>query len=308
MSIRRSQFRVLMTVLAVITLGSCSKDISLSLRLRKGETYRTRMTTDRNISQTIRGQRQDIEQTVGMAYTVVVEGVDADRVASVKATCDWVSFEQDWPVGKVEYDSSNPPAAVHPLAMGYATLKGQSLSMRVAPDGHVEEIRAADAVRERMANRLDLPPGAMGDALKKSLRDQFGDGALKEMMGRMTAVLPDKTVTIGDSWTRTVTVHTQARVIVDSTWTLDSRRRGVAVISVSSTVKSDPEAAPIEMGPRKLSYELSGTQEGTLELNQATGWIIRGKLTEQLSGKVSLGDMYGPISIQTVTTLEPVEG
>ncbi len=308
MKIRKGHFRVLMTVLAVITLGSCSKDVRLRLRLREGETYRTRMTTDRNISQTIRGQRQDIAQTLSLVYTVVVEGVDADGIASVKATCDWVSFEQDWPIGKIEYDSSNPPAAVHPLAMGYATLKGQSLSMRVAPDGHVEEVQEADAVRERMTNRLDLPPGAMGDALKKSVRDQFGDRALKEMMGRMTAVLPDKTVTIGDSWTRTVTVSTQAPVIVDSTWTLDSRRRGVAVISVSATVKSDPVAAPIEMGPRKLSYELSGKQQGTLELDEATGWIIRGKLTEQLSGKVSLGDIYGPISIQTVTALEPVEG
>jgi hypothetical protein len=266
------------------------------------------MTTDRKISQTIQGQSQDIAQTVRIAYTVNVDKVDADGIATIKTTCDWVSFKQDWAVGTIEYDSSNPPKAVHPLAMGYATLKGQSLLMRVGPDGHVEEVQGADAVRESMANRLDVPRGVAGDALKKSVRDQFSDQALKEMMERMTAVLPDRTVGIGDSWTKTVTLSTRVPVIVDSTWTLNARIRGVAAIGVRSTVKSNPDAPPIEMGPRKLSYKVSGERDGTFELNEATGWIIRGELTEQLSGTVSLGDMSGPITIKTVTTLEPVKG
>lgn len=125
-------------------------------------------------------------------------------------------------------------------------------------------------------------------------------------MEKMMAIYPDKPVGIGDSWSRKVAVAKGFAMIVDNTWTLKARRGGIAVVEIKSAVKPNPNAKPLDMGPLKLQYDIGGKQQGEMEIDEATGWVIKAKMTQDLSGKVRVqggagapGGMTWPISIKS---------
>ncbi len=317
MKTKKNLFGILVAILAVSIVISCGRvtdKIQLRLRLQEGESYNLRMITDQKIFQTIQGQRQDITQTMGMECTFNVEEVDTNGIASVKITYHSVFFKQDGPMGKIEYNSSNPPAIVPPMAVGFAALVGKSFSMKISPHGHIKDVQGVGAMLTHMMEKLDLPEGHMRTSIEKQLRDQWGDEAIKEMMENTFAIYPDKPVGIGDSWTKRVIISRGFPMILDNTWKLKARKGGVAIIEASSIVKPNPEAAPIEMGPLRLSYDISGEQKGTMELQEATGWTIRAKLTQEFSGQANMEGtpqmpegMSWPISMESIISFEPFE-
>ena len=65
------------------TANSAGDKIKLRLHLKKGESYGMQMVADQKISQTIQGQKQDMNQTIGMGYKMYVEDVDASGIISI---------------------------------------------------------------------------------------------------------------------------------------------------------------------------------------------------------------------------------
>jgi len=279
----------------------------LELRLRAGDTYKMRMTIDQKISQTIGGRTIDMNQTMGMGFACAVQQVDGQGNATLKVTYDSIVFKQDGPIGKTEYDSAKPPATVPAAAKGLAALLGQGFTITVTPAGHVTKVEGVEAVVERMLKQLDLPEGPSKVALQKKFKSEFGDQAMKGMMEQMMAIYPDKPVAVGDSWQQKVVASGGFPIILRNTWTLKSRKGGVALLEVKSKIESNPDAKPMDMGVMSIKYQLSGDQEGTTELDEATGWTLRGKLVQKLAGKLQLQgapagmkDTSWPISCESV--------
>ncbi|MHC4404828.1 MAG: DUF6263 family protein [Planctomycetota bacterium] len=292
-------------------LKPTGEKIELRLRFKEGDSIKQKMITDQQIVQTIQGQKQDMQQAMEMGMTQDVEKVNPDGSARIKVTYHSVKMVQQAPppVGKIEYDSANPPANVHPMAAGMAALVGQSFTIEMTPEGTVTKVEGADEMLERIAEQV--PAG--GAMVKEQLKKQFGDEALKQMMEKVTAIYPDNPVDIGDSWNTSIEVTTGFPISMENTYTLIARRDGVAVLDVRSTVKGNPNAKPIEMGPMKIKYNLSGSQYGETEIDEATGWPVKSTMKQDLSGQV---EMIGgpaamspwPISIKSDIRVVPDEG
>ncbi len=315
MSSNKRVYGVLMAILTVCFVTSCIKDkekIQLRLCLQAGESYNLRMVAEQKISQTIQEQTQDILQTIGTGYTFDVEDVDFDGSITVKVTYHSILFKQDGPMGKFEYDSSDPPAEIPPMAMGFNALVGQSFTMIISPEGNVKDIYGVDEMLSNMIEQLDLPDFPMMDDLMKNLKGQFGDEALKENMEKMMAVFPDSPVGIGERWTKRLVLSRGFPMILDNTWTLKARKDGLAIIEVRSVVEPNEEAPPIDMGIMKINYKLSGEQKGTMEIQEITGWPVQGELTQKFSGQVEMegatqlgASMSWPVSMESVIRFEP---
>jgi hypothetical protein len=90
---------------------------------------------------------------------------------------------------------------------------------------------------------------------------------------------------------------------------LKERKAGVAVLAVESGIKSNLDAEPMDMGPVKLTMDISGEQSGTYELDESTGWIVSSRMTQNLSGDQIIesgpsGTMTIPMSMEMTVTLE----
>jgi len=296
---------LLVIVALLVSCGGGSKKLDLKLRLEPGKSYGAKMIADQTITQTLMGQTQTITQSIGMGYTYQVQSVDPDGSMWVKITYDWVSYKQDSPMGKVSYDSANPPATVPQAAIGYAALVGRGFSAKITPTGEMTDVRGADQMVAEILGAMNLPAGSARDQVEALLRTQLSDEALKDSFEKAALFYPDKPIAVGDSWSGQIALASGMPMILDTTWTLKARKNGVATVETRSDVRPNPGAKPLELAGMSISYELSGVQSGSMDLDEKTGWLLGGTLKQDVSGKVSAMGTSWPITIVSNIRFEP---
>lgn len=300
---------IFMAVVIISIVTSCiyaDEKVDLKLRLEKGQSYKIRMVNDMKINQTIPGQQQamTIAQKTEMRNIYTVEDVQADGALVLKITYDAILFKMESPNPQVgsnlEYDSSNPSSSGNPIASIFSAVAGQSLIMTITPDGHVKEIKGADALLGRIQEKINaVPEGPVRAGLEIQFKAQYSEEALKANTENSFNMYPDEPVGIGDTWQKKTTINQGLPLILDSIYTLKERKDGIATIDVFAMIQSNKEAGLTEMGPMKIQYNMSGSVTGLMEMQESTGLVIRSNQGLKLSGNmiVQSPDMKQPMSI-----------
>ncbi len=286
---------------------SATEGLVLALNLAEGGVYRASSITEQTVSQEILGEAQIIDQTIGLDYAYTVDSVDADGNLTVGVTYEAARFEQEGATGSVIYDSETS-ADVPAEAVGYAALVGSGFEIELAPNGQVLAIDGVDELMSSMLDDLDLPPGPESDVLRDTLESTFGEEALVAGLEQSLNFYPDGPVAVGDSWDAEQSLNVGFAFVANTTWTLVDRRDGLATIEVVSTIESDPDAEPLDLGVIQVEMSLAGEQSGELVIDEATGWVVQSRLVQELSGQMSGEGVELPMRIESVvTTLGSVE-
>lgn len=289
--------------------------IDLRLKLQAGKKYSLQMISEQLISQTINGNVRYIDKAIGMGFIFEARSVDSAGTISALVIVHSAKFKQESDSQIIEYDSSrNVLSEIPPEAAGVGVLVGEQFTVKLSPHGAVKQIEGIEQMVERIIRKLDIPEESRNMAAHE-LRGQLSAAVLKEMMESLLAVYPAGPVSLGDSWHRVSTVSEGYTLLMENTWTLKAVRDGRAVITVRSEGKPFTGNAPSDARSSKFSYDLRGTQEGTLELDASSRWIVRGLLTQKIQGRVlvngtqQLGQPVSwPISVEGTVELKPVEG
>jgi len=293
-------------------ISQTDEKIQYKMRFKAGEKYYLRLVTEQKISQTISGQIQNIEQTIGIGYEFDVKNVETNGNAWVSYTYRWAKFIQKGAGGKLVYDSSEKGLPTSPMAQGFAALLEESFSLKITPQGRVEEVKGLQAVRNNVEKKL--PEGPMKEAMMVGLKQFINEEGIKELTENSMAIYPEKPVGIGDSWRKTVALTQGVAMTVENEYILKDRKNGVSFIEVKSKIKSNPNAEPISMASTKVSYDLSGKQKGLIEIEESTGRLIRSKTNQEASGQIKV-EVAGqksqgqtiPVKIDGVVTCEMTE-
>jgi hypothetical protein len=210
--------------------------VSIQLRPRIGDVFRTRLDQLVEVTGTTKHGRQDTTVTVRTDLLVLthsrVERVDG-KGATILAVTDSVMLfttgsADDW------------------MDQTMRRLRGQRLRMRVAPDGAVSIAESG------------------GEAERE----------LEALVAQMPALLPREPVLVGASWARRMGVplagQPEARLgaQVVATFRLDSLVGELAWISMSGTLQ------PTRRGDETLPTELAGTVHGYVVVDRRRGWIV----------------------------------
>ncbi|NQT16348.1 MAG: hypothetical protein HQ582_26560 [Planctomycetes bacterium] len=290
-----------------------TEKIELRLQLKQGETYKLRMSSEQTITQTMGETKQETPQTTGFDLSHLVKEVRDDGTTVLQVTFDALRLKQKGIMGTVDYDSSNPPPAesLDGMVKGLAALVGKGFTVDLTAKGKATNVEGADQLVAALTETIEVPMPALQTVVEEQLKRQFGNEAMKEMMEQMIGVYPDGPAGPGDSWTRKVAVSRGFSAIMNDTWTLKSRQNGVAALDLQSTVEPDPDAGVLDMGLAKVTYELGGTRNGSVELDEATGWVLRSTVQQSLSGELKVeggpeagGGMAIPLSIEGTTRVE----
>ena len=289
----------LMTAAAVLlacvasSLAQDAGKVQFRLRLQPGQMFRSETVTRQATTQSIMGNEQKMDQTIGMAYRYEVLGVAPDGTAMIKVTYDALKMAMDGPTGKIDYDSKNPPAEIPAQAKGMAALLGQSIRMQMNSQGRVTKVEDVEALLDRIIAQIDLPDETVKAAITTMLKKQFGNDAMIGTMQSMMATYPEAPVGVGDSWTSKANVTAGIPMQTESTYTLKSRSGGMATLGVQTKIQSNPDAEPMAMGPMKMTYNISGTQRGEMVVHEMAGWTISSKLTMEFKGDVKASGIPG---------------
>ncbi len=293
-------------ILAAIFIISCAtgEKITLKLNLEKGKSYYIKTTIEQSISQKIMGETQDIKQTIAIGYTFNVESVDESKITSVIVTYKDIYYKQSSDIlEETEYDSKNPPEEIPMLARGFSALINKSFTMKITPKGKVEEVDGVTKIVNDMVNNFDFLDGALLAQFQSKMEKEYGDQAIKQSMEQMLAIFPDEPVSIGDNWTKEVNLSKQFPLIMKNTWELANRKDGIATLNIESEITSKKDESK-SSSLTDLIYDVKGDQKGTLEIDEAIGWIIGGKMIQSFSGEISTQGLTWPITVESIITFE----
>ena len=320
---RRLWLGVLVVALVgvVVVVADAAQKVQYGLKLEKGKKYYVQMITEQQISQTVMNQEQNMEQTIGMGMDFDVNDVNDRGDVWVRLTYRWMKFGQKGPMNVIVYDSSQKDVNTPLAAQGFAALLNEGFAVKLTPQGKAVQVKGLDKMRNNIAQKLHAGP--MREQMMKGLDQFLSEEAMKEWTESSFMMYPDREVGVGDSWTKTVSMTRGLPMTIANKWTLKDRKDNVATLDVASEIKTNTDAKTMEMGPTKITYELTGTQKGQVRMDETTGLMLTSKLEQQISGQVRMTmptppqaqnpdqnqpqppqEMAVPLKIKSTTTME----
>jgi len=271
-----------------IPKGGSGRAYALALHLKAGQTFVLTFTSKQKIHQTVMGKKQDMDQVMGMTYSLTVKNMKPGGTADMVISYSAIQFHQKSAAMTIDYDSAKGQVPNNPMAKVFASLKGQSFRMTITKKGHVTQVKGMTAIVNRMLTSLQLPEGPTKKAIEKRIRKQFSDEAVKSSMENMLDFYPDGPVKIGGTWTRTKLYSLGMSLAMINTYTLIKIHHRVASLTVTSKVTSVPGSSMPFGAKGTIVYKLSGTQTGTMELPLSTGMATKAALKQNMSGSVTM--------------------
>lgn len=311
---------VLAAIASFIPEIQADEKIDLELNLKPGQKFGTAITTDQNIEQSFMGQTTNTTQKVKIQIVSEVLGVDANGNYDVKTTYKdfHAKGKVESPNGSFEFDSKKPEDANNPQAkmMGdiFKHMTGIEFVMKLTPKGKIAAIEGFDEMIDKMASAMDDPNAAR--AMKQTMKAFMSEDKLTEMNSDMMVSFPDHPVGIGDMWDTVASIGGAGMPIeIDVTYVLKERKNGMAILDVSSKMDMGTEDGKLmEMNGMKVNMLMTGTQTGTTQIDETTGWYVRGKanmkysITMKMQPNPQMPDgMTIPMTIQGTTTIEPFD-
>lgn len=298
---------LIISILIIATAFSEDK-VLLRINLQKNKSYLMKTSVSQIITQTVNEKDMKINQLIGMNMTYNILDVDPNGISTIKITYSAIQFFQDGPTGKIEYDSSKPSKDLAPAAQGFAALVGQSLTVKMTSTNKLIEIQGVNEILDNLARKFSNNTAT--NAIMNNLKGLFDDESLKQMFEGDMAY-PENPVSLGDSWAQKVTLSKIMPMIIEKNFTLKERNNGVAIIETKATVKSNESAPPMNLGTASVQYTLTGTYEGTLDLDEKTGMTLKSTIFLKISGNLLMtlssksDQSYTfPIKIDSVSTSE----
>lgn len=281
--------------------------VTLQLKLAQGKTYYQRTAIDQHMVQTIMNMQQVMDQSMGTGVKMDVLDVDGQGNMRIRHTYNWALTKRTGPMGNLDYDSAKQPTPP-PGAEPFAALLGQSFVIRITPKGEVLDVNGLEELQA--AVRKKLPPGSENDPAMSALSQYLDKNSIKQMIENALSIYPDKPVEVGESWSRKRVMTPMFELTIDSKWTLQKREAGVVTIATASSLRSNPDK-PAEAGGMKMKFDLAGKQDGTIQMQEATGLILLGQAQQQLKGEIKMGEsaqgppaMAIPIAFDTKVRME----
>jgi hypothetical protein len=289
--------------------GAGEAGITYKLALEKGKTRVMTTTTDQDIKQTMMGQVQEIKQKQVMTVLLEVTEVNEDGTAWVKYKYDRIQIEMAGPMA-VKYDSAETTGEPdNPMVKSAAAMVGKEMLVKMAPSGHVEEVKGFDEILQAIIDGIEMPEGQK-QMVAEQIKNQFGEEMITQLLDQAQAILPEKAVQVGDSWNSRVEIEKGLPMIMENTYTLKDSQGGISTIDVSSKILPN-EGAPMEMMGTKIAFKLSGGQKGVSEVNEKTGWLVKSTINQDLAGEINIimPDQQNappaiPMEIKSIITVE----
>jgi Family of unknown function (DUF6263) len=287
----------LATLISATLLTACSKEtgppFELALELEPGTSRLLRVTKDVKSTRGPEGTTEAQQST--QEFTYEVEKVDPDGAAAVKVSTDLSMLGTLMGKGG---PGGNPLAD-----LGMVTF-----AVRLAPDGAVSGVTGLDAMRKRAVDSYKkvvqvemeevakgLPPGVnvpfspteVADKAAAGLTRILGDGLMSRVQS-LTGFYPSHPVRVGGSWTRESILWIPFPTNVTTTYTVSARNETTTDLTFKSSLTSAPGGG-LDYGVATITADISGKETGTLQVDNATGWVVLRSARVRIDRRMTIG-------------------
>jgi hypothetical protein len=171
---------------------------------------------------------------------------------------------------------------------------GKSFFMYLSPEGEVTKVEGMQDVLNSIGGEAST---------QQLLKQQFSDSAFMNMMNVSLNIYPNKEIQPNESWQKDFKMPMAGMMEMDlqNQYTLTAINGKQADISVHSTIKLSPLNSESPLG--NMQINLTGTQDGKVQVDSSTGLINSSTINQQISGDISAQGMKIPMKITSKITL-----
>jgi hypothetical protein len=166
-------------------------------------------------------------------------------------------------------------------------LSGQSIEMRLSPEGAVSDVRGADKIWKRSLAGVKGVTPQMRRQMESSMKQMLGDTFIKNLMQSSGMAYPQNPIRLGQAWYQRMETGGQLPLVVNLRRTLQSRNNGALTIGENGVLSIGDITKSVAFGPTSMQMALTGTYSGTTVLDEATGFARSATLSQRYGGTIS---------------------
>ena len=260
--------------------------ITLRLHLKPGSRYR--MTTDSDMKMTIvtaanktrPAEKVEMINTSrqNLDYNVLFN--NPDGTTQVRVTYGTATAKMHMTQNGKTLPASSPPN----------NLSGQSIEMKIAPNGKVSDVRGFEKVFDRAFDTSKMT--GMTPKMRREMRDNmkkmFGKSFVEGLERQTDLGFPESPLRIGDSWSQKTKLNLGFfDTVLNSRRTLQSRAANLLSIGETGTLSMDSAPNASGFGGVKLQMAMNGSYNGTTILDANTGFMRSSSTSMNFGGRAS---------------------
>ena len=229
-----------------------------------------------------RSEGVTVEQKFSFDYKAQVKEVGEDGGAWLEFRYDWIGIEQKDFEKQISYDSAKDDDNISPLLWGYKAMLGEVFQVKISKLGEIEQVKGFVELHQAVKEKIKPNPGKK--MLVRQIQSQFNDVILRELLTNLMDIYTDKKVGKGDSWNKSFEISYDAQLEFNNKFKLnDVTDDGFAVIGLETKIRTKFGAKPVTRGSMKLKSKSSGSQSGTIRINESTGEIISSDINQKMT-------------------------
>lgn len=268
-----------LTALLIITILFNSNVIqakgktSLRLNLKKGSVYEMTTTLTNVTNQELMGKKTKVDQKMETGFTFKVLDVLPNKNFVLGFSIAKIKMAVNMNGREANYDSEST-GGNNPMAVLLKNLPAKKIV--VTPAGKLVSMESY-SLKE-----------LVGDPQIVGLMTSFlSNNRLESFIGQAFNYFPENKVGPGDKWSVSVKLATVMNLPILINFEVVSIEKDKIALKVSSNLN---ESVPIEQNNVKIDVNMVGTQNGTMTVNRADGWIRASDLVQKFNLKMKMKD------------------
>lgn len=270
----------LFVILLVIGVNPCISQ-ELKLNLVPDESYYHNNTTNVKMTQEIQGELFKTEVTYGGRMRFKVKE-KTDSLYHLEIKFQTLHLSANMGDVKISADSEKIDSTnIFNLVM--QEMIKSPFEATITPHGIVKHVEMENVFDNLLNLNLNISKLDKARAIF-TLRQSFGEKAMKGSIEMFTAIYPKGPVKVGDVWNNTIRLETISGVTMNNQFELLERDQNKTRIKINSETVSDSDELFTELNGEFFRISSNGKMEATYIIDSKTGWIIESEIVQEITG------------------------
>ncbi|MCX6320403.1 MAG: DUF6263 family protein [Bacteroidia bacterium] len=290
--------KILLSCVAVLFCISimAQNSVNLKMNLEKNKVYRFSSASEQTITQTVNGNQQTIDSKTNNTVSIKMIDATADfMITEVRfdtLITNTNSMGKTVNISSVSEGNIKSTETADVMSCIMNRLSKNALYIKMDFTGKVLEIvnsKMLSDVIMKDTSSIALT-GPMASAVKTQIINLISDKTLKTMVETFTYYLPGKQVSAGDNWNVTLNTNSGGMTLdIITSYHLDGVNGDAANITAESNIKAAENAAPMESGGAKITYDdIKGLSKSNMVIDIRTGLLVEDKAKTHIAGTLGV--------------------
>jgi hypothetical protein len=299
----------LILFLLLLHISCFAQKVTLALNLTQGNTYYMTSHAKMDISQTVKGQQQDITTTINGRVSFKVTAVK-DSVYVMEVHYESIGMQMAMQGQNFDFYSGKKDTTdiFSTLLTG---LINKPFSIVITRKGKILSIDNMENLYAGMFDNLPQLTADQKTQVKAQIMKSFGPDSFRGTMEQAFAVYPEAKVAKNDQWVVNTKVESVMTAKTKTTYTLDDITENTYNLHGVAVIQSDDKDDYKEANGLPMKFtNVTGASTIDLKLDKTTGWINEEKAIIMITSTIDVkdnpktpGGMTIPMTVSGETTI-----